>query len=71
MMAKHVAIGVAIKSALRSKEYITVLNKHAESISYHEVFAINSYWSNQLIEKGEGYATLPTNTCNGIFSQAT
>ena len=41
MMAKHFAIGMAIKSSLRSKEYITVLNKHGESISYHEVVAVH------------------------------
>ena len=57
-MPKHVAIGMAIKSALRSKEYITVLNKHGESISYHEVLEIDAYWANQLIEKGDGYATI-------------
>ena len=67
MMPKQVGIGMAIKSALRSKEYLTMLNRHADSISYHETLAIEAYWANQLLSQGDEYATVPINIVNGVL----
>ena len=31
------------------------------SVNYHEVLGIDAHWAEQIIERGDGYATVPTN----------
>ena len=69
-MPKQVGIAVGMKNSSRSKEFITVLNRHGDSISYQDVLRVENYWANQLIETGSGYATIPTNIGYGHFTQA-
>ena len=49
-MPKQVGLGVSLKASLRSREYITLLNKCGESVNYHEVLGIDAYWAEQIIE---------------------
>ena len=60
-MPKQVGLGVSLKASLRSREYVTLLNKLGETVNYHEVLATDAYWAEQIIERGDGYATIPTN----------
>ena len=60
-MPKQVGLGVSLKASLRSREYITLLNKFGESVNYHEVLGIGAYWAEEVIERGDGYATISTN----------
>ena len=60
-MTKQVGLDVSLKASLRSREYIILLNKFGESVNYHEVLGIDAYWAEQIIERGDGYATVPTN----------
>ena len=69
-MPEQVGLGVSLKASLRSREYITLLNKFGESMSNHEVLGIGAYWAEQIIERGDGYATIPTNIVFGEFAQA-
>ena len=69
-MPKQVGNAMAIKNALRSKEFITILNKQGDSISYFETLNIESYWANEIIENGEVYSTILTNMKQGFFTQA-
>ena len=69
-MPKKVGLGVSLKASLRSREYITLLNKFGESVNYHEVLGIDAYWAEQIIERGDGYATIPTIIVFGEFAQA-
>ena len=39
-------------------------------MNYHEVLGIDAYWAEQIIERGDGYATIPTNIVFAEFAQA-
>ena len=39
-------------------------------MNYHEVLGIDAYLADQIIERGDGYATIPTNIVFGEFAQA-
>ena len=69
-MPKQVGLDVSLKASLRSREYIILLNKFGESVNYHEVLGIDAYWAEQIIERGDGYATVPTNIAFSEFAQA-
>ena len=69
-MPKQVGLSVSLKAILRSREYITLLIKFGESVNYHEVLGIDAYWAEQIIERGDEYATMPTNIIFGEFAQA-
>ena len=43
MLPKHVGLAISLQNSLRSKEYITLLNKNGHCISYGEVLAIETY----------------------------
>ena len=64
-MPKQVGLGVSLKASLRSREYITLLNKFGENVNYHEVLGIDAYWAEEIIERGDGYATISTNIVFG------
>ena len=68
-MTKQVGPGVSSKASLRSREYITLLNKFGESVNYHEVLGIDAYRAEQIIERGDGYATISTNNVFGECAQ--
>ena len=68
-MPKQVRLNVSLKASLRSREYITFLNKFGESLNYHEVLGIDAYWAEKIIERGDGNATIPTNIVLGEFAQ--
>ena len=40
-------------------------------MNYHEVLGIDAYWAEEIIERGEGYATISTNIVFGECAQAT
>ena len=69
-MPMNVGLGISLKNSLRSKEYITKLNNLGHSISYDDVQRIETTWASSIIDSGEGYATLPSNTVRDVFSQA-
>ena len=39
-------------------------------MNYYEVLGIDAYWAEQIIERGDGYATISTNTVFGECAQA-
>ena len=61
MLPKHVDLAISLKNNLRSKEYITLLNKNGHCISYDEDLAIETLLAEQLMSNGDSYATLPSN----------
>ena len=69
-MPKNVGLGVSLKNSLRSKEYITHLNQLGHSVSYDDIQRIETTWASSKLDSGDGYATLPTNTVSGLFTQA-
>ena len=69
-MSKQVGLGVSSKASLRSREYVTLLNKFGESVNYHEVLGIDAYRAEQIIERSDGYATISTNIVFGECTQA-
>ena len=70
-MPKQVGVGVSLKASLRSREYITLLNKFGESVNYHEVLGTDAYWAEEIIERGDGYATISTNIVFDECAQST
>ena len=42
-MQKQVGLCVSLKASLKSREYITLLNKFGESVNYHEVLGNDAY----------------------------
>lgn len=46
------------------------MNNLGHSISYDDVQRIETTWASSIIELGDGYATLPSNTVSGLFTQA-
>ena len=68
-MPKHVAIGVALRNSLIAKEFITILNRHGDCISYDDCLAIDTYWASEIVMNGNGYATKPTNIIPNKFNK--
>lgn len=74
-MPKNVGLGLAIKTMVRGKEIIKMLNHHGHSINYWECEQIDTKWAelslNQF-EDGGGYyqAILPSNIAIGTFVQS-
>ena len=62
---------MSLKASLRSREYITLLNKFGESVNCHECLGIDAYWAEEIIERGDSYATISTNIVSGECAQAT
>ena len=58
-MPKHVAIGVVLRNSLRAKEFITILNRNGDYISYDDCLAIDAYCASEIVRNGNGYATKP------------
>ena len=69
-MPKQVGLGISLKNSLRSKEFITYLNNLGHSICYDEVLRIETRWASDILEKGDGFATLPSNLSKDFFTQA-
>ena len=69
-MPKHVGLAISLKNCLRSKEFITILNNLGHCLSYDDVLRIDTTWASDIIERNDGYATLPTNMSMGAFTQA-
>ena len=57
-MPKQVGLSVSLKASLRSREYNTLLNKFGENVN---VLGIDAYWAEEIIERGDGCATISTN----------
>ena len=70
-MPEHVAIGVALRNSLRLKEFITILNRYGDCISYDDCLAIDAYWASEIVMNGNDYATKLTNIFPNKFTQAT
>ena len=69
-MPKHVGLGVSLKNSLHSKEFISLLHKLGHCVSYDDILRIDTTWATNIIESNEGYAMLPSNMVNGLFTQA-
>ena len=69
-MPKNVGLGVSLKNSTRSKEFISYLNSLGHSISYDDVLRIETTWATEVMESGDGYATIPSNISSNIFTQA-
>ena len=69
-MPKQVGLGISMKSATRSKEFIKYLNILGHCISYDTVFRIDTSWAIGIMNEGEGYSTIPSNIQPNIFTQA-
>ena len=74
-MPKHVGLGLAMKTMVRGKEIITMLNHHGHCINYWECEQIDTKWAemslNQFEEEGGYYqAILPSNIASGTFVQS-
>ena len=69
-MPKNVGLGLSLKNSVRSKEFITFLNNLGHCISYDDVLRIDTSWASGIIERDEGYATIPTNVIPNVFTQA-
>ena len=48
-MPKHVAIGVVLRNSLRAKEFITILNRNGDYISYDDCLAIDAYCASEIV----------------------
>ena len=68
-MPKNVGLGLSLKNSTRSKEFITYLNNLGHSISYDDVLRIDTTWATSILERGEGYATIPSNVFPLFFTQ--
>ena len=69
-MPKHTGLAISLKSSIRSKEFITCLNKLGHSLSYDDALRIETTWASGLLEAEEGYTTIPSNITPGSFIQA-
>ena len=69
-MPKNVALALPLKSSLRSKEYITLLNRFGDCISYDDALRVETAWGNNVLSDEDGYATIPSNIQEGLFFQA-
>ena len=63
-------MGISLKNSLRSKEFITYLYNLGHSIFYGEVLPIEATWVTDILEKVDGFATLPTKLSKFNFLQA-
>ena len=66
-MPKNVALALALKSSLRSKEYITLLNRFGHCISYNDALRVETAWANNVLSDENGYAAIPSNIQEGLF----
>ena len=69
-MPKHAALGISLKSMLRSKHFINVINKFGDCISYDQALRIDTFWAEDLLQAEDGYAMVPSNIVKGVFAQA-
>ena len=69
-MPKQFGLGISLKNSLRSKEFITHLNNLGHSLCYDEVLQIEANCASNILEKGDGFATLPTNLSKFFLTQA-
>ena len=60
-MPKQVGLGISMKSAIRSKEFIKYLNSLGHCISYDTVLRIDNSWVLGIMNEGEGYSTIASN----------
>ena len=60
-MPKNVALALALKTRLNSKEFVEICNKNGHCVSYHTILRIEAKWMNDILDKEEGYASIPTN----------
>ena len=54
-------LGISMKSAIRSKEFIKYLNNLGHCISYDTVLRIDNSWVLGIMNEGEGYSTIASN----------
>lgn len=69
-MPKHVGLGMSLKISHCSKEFITLLNKLGDSISYDDDLYIETEWTDTLLEKDDSYTVVPINITSGYSTQA-
>ena len=69
-MPKQVELGISMKSAIRSKEFIKYLNNLSHCINYYAVLRIDTLWVIGIMNEGEGCSTIPSNIQPNIFTQA-
>lgn len=74
-MPKNVGLGLAIKTMVRGKEIIQMLNRLGHSMNYWECQQVETEWAELSLEKfcdGEGcyQAILPSNIIKGTFVES-
>lgn len=69
-MPKHFGLGMSLKISHCSKEFITLLNKLGDSISYDDDLYIETEWTDTLLEKDDSYTVVPINITSDYFTQA-
>lgn len=61
-MLKNTCLGISLINSLRLKGFIMNMNNFGHSISYDDVQRIETTWASSIIESGDAYAILPSNT---------
>ena len=69
-VSKQVGLGISMKSAIRSKEFIKYLNNLGHCSSCDSVLRINTSWAMGIMNEGEGYSGILSNIQPNIFAQA-
>ena len=69
-MPKNVALAMLLKNSVRSKEFITYLNKLGHCISYDTVLRIETTWAKDILAYDNDFSTIPSNIRPMVFTQA-
>ena len=69
-MPKHVALGLSLRSFLRSKKFISYLNRLEHCVSYDTISRIETRWAETILSKNNDFFTMPSNIQQTIFTQA-
>ena len=69
-MPKCVAIALALKTTLNSKEFIDICNKNSHCISYNTVSRVEANWADNIIKQNKGYSVIPNNITSCKFTEA-
>ena len=69
-MPKNVALGIAVRHIMRSKELIIMLSRMGHFSSYDDVEAMDTSIANEIIAKSDIFGiVLPSNISTGVFVQ--
>ena len=69
-LPKNLSLGISMKNCLRSKDFIKYLNNLGHCISYDDVLRIETTWTDEIVDAGDGYATIPSKIKTNCYTQA-